>query len=105
MIFGIKKYNPENDYYEEDSITNEYRLFLLTKKSVMSEEDAEEKVQEYEKKDAVTRLFYSDNIELYNLVKYARQGYREKLMRKNEENVEQKVNDLYPYEIIFKYKE
>lgn len=87
--------------------TELYRNYIQSKKSIMSDEDA---MSYYEKTIAYLKethnydyIFYRENkIELDCLLN-ARNGYREKLKSENADNIEEKVNQMYPLEELFAY--
>ena len=107
---NIARYNKER--WGEDSNhdwnSDEYNRYLDTEKSVMTDEDAKNmiaKIKEYydSRNDIWGDVTIEELNEKYELLFNARKGYREKLENEKAENIEDKVNNLYPYEEIFSY--
>jgi len=92
MVIGAREFEKREDFEDEyNEYSKEYAEFMLSGKSKMTDEDA---VNWLKKKE------YFEDEDMIEYVKNARIGYRKKLESEHAENIEEKVNQLYPYELI-----
>ena len=112
-IFGIFENMARHDNekygenYDDEYCTPQYNKYLETEKSVMTDEEAialYNKTREYLKNNSKYDLMYYDEIkEQLECLLNARIGYRKKLIAEKADDVEYKVNQMYPLEMLFTY--
>ncbi len=109
IIDNVVKYNKDRygEYHSDEYCTPQYNKYLETEKSVMTDEEAlalYNKTREYLKNNSKYDLMYYDEIrEQLECLLNARIGYRKKLIAEKADDVEYKVNQMYPLEELFQY--
>ncbi len=112
-IFGIFDNMARHDnekygeFHNDEWSTPQYIQFLETEKSVMTDEEADELYHKIRKHLAVHStydlMYYDEVREQLDYMLNARKGYREKLIAEKADDIEYKVNQMYPLEELFQY--